>query len=467
MYYKEKEAAFTAEKMRTVRKSDVLAGIPALVICFFTMYYADITVTSRFSLIFLDSLFDGIPLNFYSNALASGIAPEGAVYDIGMYIVFAIWNLPVWILQKVISLDAMSIGALLWAKLLPVICAFLSTILVKRIGVLLGYCEKIQSVVSFVYLFSFLLFFPVFVAAQYDIIPTLLIMYGVYVYICGKSKKFIVCFALAMTMKPFALFPFIAMVLFKNKKVLSITKFCVAGICPMLVCKILYAFSDGYLESSGEFLANGLHEVFPSFKIGNGEVPLFFLAILLIYFYAYSNSLGEAGEKENRKIIWIITCVWTAFVMFVTINPYWIVYLAPFLTLTIFMSGKEIELCLFLEWIFEVFITVIMIINYPWVYGGVEEFRYLILRPIYDIFINGIEGVTVGGILNRLHLSELSPVIIAGYSAAVVILVWKTRKTEKAETTNISFWNMRIRVMSLFVWIVASFGAFALGIMGF
>ena len=126
MYFKGEKNVFIAENIRAVKRSDVLAGMVALLVCFFTMYYADITVTSRFSLIFLDSLFDGSPLSFYSNALASGIAPEGAVYDIGMYIIFAVWNLPVWILQKTARLNAMSVGALLWVKLLPVLCAFLS-----------------------------------------------------------------------------------------------------------------------------------------------------------------------------------------------------------------------------------------------------------------------------------------------------------------------------------------------------
>ena len=467
MYFKGKKNVFIAEHTGAVKRSDVLAGMAALLVCFFTMYYADITVTSRFSLIFLDSLFDGSPLSFYSNALASGIAPEGAVYDIGMYIIFAVWNLPVWILQKTARLDAMSVGALLWVKLLPVLCAFLSMFLVKRIGNLLGYGERVQNLVAFVYLFSLCLFFPVFVVAQYDIIPVLLILYGVYWYMGGANRKFLLCFALAMTMKPFALFPFLAMVLYKNKRISAIIKSCIAGIGPMILCKIIYSFGSGYQESNGDFLITGLLKVFPSVKIGNGEVALFFLAILIIYYFAYANEPKEWGERENRKIIWIITCVWFSFVMFVTINPYWSVYLTPFLILTVFMSGRETGICLFLEWLFEVFISLTMIINYPWVYGGADEFKYLILRPIYDCFISGSEGVSVGGILNRLSLPEMAPVIAAGYLAAAIILIWKTRRTEIGGENCIGIWEIRIRVLTLYAWIAAAFGAFALGIMGF
>ena len=142
-----------------------------LLIMMFTMFYADITVTARFSMTFLDSLFDGRFASFYINALESGIAPEGAVYDIGIYSVFAVWGLPIWILNKLFGIDIMSIGCLLWFKLLLVFFTMGVVLTLKRIALNLGFGEKVGQYVCYLSSLSLLMVFPILVAAQYDVIP--------------------------------------------------------------------------------------------------------------------------------------------------------------------------------------------------------------------------------------------------------------------------------------------------------
>ena len=92
------------------RKIDRLFFISALLFSFLTMYYVDITVTSQFGLVFIDSLFDLKPFGFYANALNTGIAPEGAVYDIGAYVIFGIWSVPVWILNRLFGVSVLSVS---------------------------------------------------------------------------------------------------------------------------------------------------------------------------------------------------------------------------------------------------------------------------------------------------------------------------------------------------------------------
>lgn len=93
MYEKRKRNLVLKEYIGNIKQFDVWTGIIALLSCFLTIYYAGITVTGQFSLLFLDSLFTGNLINFYSDVLAIGIALEGTVYDIGVYAVFAIWIL--------------------------------------------------------------------------------------------------------------------------------------------------------------------------------------------------------------------------------------------------------------------------------------------------------------------------------------------------------------------------------------
>ena len=129
--------------------------------------YADLTVTAQYSLTLIDSLFDGEFASFYKNAMNSGIAPEGAVYDIGIYLVFAVWGFPVWILKKIFGISVLAAGGLLWFKVLLVLFAVGNAIVTEKIAKEL----KIVTDGMRFFLFLSLLFnFPIFVAAQYDVI---------------------------------------------------------------------------------------------------------------------------------------------------------------------------------------------------------------------------------------------------------------------------------------------------------
>lgn len=449
-------------------KLDVIAIILAFGFCFLTMYYADITVTARFSFTFLDSLFDGKPISFYTNALSTGIAPEGAVYDIGMYVIFAIWNLPVWVLDKLFGINLLSVGCLLWYKALLVFFMLTGAVVVKRIGQEVGYDDTTQNLVRIIYLLSFIVIFPVFVAVQYDIVPLLFILYGILYCLKGCKRRFFLCFAIAMTMKPFALFAFIALVLLTEKNILKIFRNGFAGISLMLCCKVLYSFSEGYRMSGGAFFSGMLPGLFKnSIPIGNADLSLFMFALFLTYIAAYHWKEGSDHHKNSQMIIFIITCVWAAFSLFVGILPYWLVYLAPFLTLSVFMNPGKVNFCLILDLCYNAAITVIMIMKYTWVYGGEKAFQYLVFKPLCQGYIIGSEGVTVTGILRHLYIEDLLPVFSALQAAAIIVILIVASRTNNEARQKVGVCHVRVRICMLFGWIAISLGALILGMLGY
>lgn len=447
---------------------DIIAIALAYGFCFLTMYYADITVTARFSLTFLDSLFDGRPISFYTNALATGIAPEGAVYDIGMYIIFAVWNVPVWILNKLFGTNLLSIGCLLWYKAMLVFFMFAGIDIIRKIGRAMGYDATTQGLIRIIYLLSFTVFFPVLVAVQYDIIPLTFILYGILYCLKGEKRKFILCFAIAMTMKPFALFAFIVLVLATEKKIRKIILYSINGISLMLCCKLIYSFSEGYRASGGNFFSGMFPILFEnSIPIGNAGLPLFMFALFLIYIAAYNWKEGADPQENAGRIILMVTCVWAAFSVFVGILPYWLVYLAPFLTLSVFMNPGKVNFCLILDWIYNAAITVIMIMRYTWVYGGQKAFQYTAFKPLYQKFMAGREGVTAAGILRHLYIEDLLPVFSALQAAALMVILLMAWKKNGGERQKAGIWHIRVRVCMLYGWIVLSLGAFLFGILGY
>lgn len=78
----------------------ILIGI-ILCFCFFTMYYTDIMIIYEEGLDFLDCLFSGNLTDFYNYSYYNSSFKVVAVYDVLIYVIFAVWALPVWIIDKV------------------------------------------------------------------------------------------------------------------------------------------------------------------------------------------------------------------------------------------------------------------------------------------------------------------------------------------------------------------------------
>ena len=92
-----------------INKLDWAILIVLSVFMFVTMFYADLIIIYNHSLTFLDSLFSFDMANFYANSLAKPYFGFGAVYYWTVYLVIGIWNLPVWILQKLLGINVFSI----------------------------------------------------------------------------------------------------------------------------------------------------------------------------------------------------------------------------------------------------------------------------------------------------------------------------------------------------------------------
>lgn len=442
--------------------------------CFLTMYYWDITVTSRFSLIFIDSLFDGKFLSFYDNALSSGIVVEGAVYDIGFYIIFALWGLPVWILQKTAGLDPMSVGSLLWFKCLLIVFVAGSLRAFWRILTEAGYGEKVRDAACLICLLSPTLLFPVLVSAQYDIIPLYFILEGISCYLKGQKKPFLILTAVAMTTKPFAILPAAALILLREKRIRRILPEVLLPLVPMMLLKLLYSISPGYRESCGSFLAGMLPALLNvSIEMGSVSVSVFMLGLFAIYIYAYGRKETGHREEDNRMALLVTGGIWAVFCLFVNVNmnPYWSVYLAPFLVMVVFMNGSSLSLSLILELVFHISLTILFTLKFTWVYGGSNMFEYLLLKPLYQRLMGDQDGVTVAGILRKLMLEELRPVLGAALVASLAGIFFLAargiRRGAAEPDGEVEIWHVRARIAFIYVWILLSLAAFVLGTRGY
>lgn len=408
-----------------LRPFQVLALGAGLLFCLVTMFYADMTVTGPFSVLLWDALLDGKPFSFYGLCLSSGIAPEGAVYDIGLYAVFAVWNLPVWLLHHLAGVSLTAPGALLWYKLLPTAAALAGVNAVREIAGALGAGEQEARESGVFFLLSSMVILPVFVTAQYDSMPLYCILRGVLWYLrepeaLGEEKRrahrrCLLWFALSLVLKPLGILILFLLVILREKRLLRIAGEMGKGCSLLLVCKLVCSVSADYRASASGFLAQHLPDLLEArLSGGYGEISLFALGLVLLYLAAYLYDGSEREPEENGRMAVVFAYgIWAVFCAFGNMTPYWTIYLAPFLVLTIGLGGRRRIQLLFADLVGELALVMVLIMKFSWVYGGEKTFAYLLLKPQCGKILSGERAVTVAGALRSLSIETYLPVLEA------------------------------------------------------
>lgn len=442
-------------KLKQSKTIEIIEGVVFIIIVgfmFLTMFYADLTVTIQFALTYVDSLFDGQVASFYNKALESGIAPEGAVYDVGIYFLLGIWGIPIWILKKCFGVSILSIGSLLWFKLL-LVCLFVKCgDILGKIAEELGLEKKMANKM---WMLSFFTIFPILVAAQYDIIPILFMMNAILYILRGNWKWGVTNFAISFTMKPLAILSFLIILLVKEKKFLTIAKYGIISILPLLLIKIIYIFNPTNIASNNIFLTSMLQKLLSvKIEVGNGSVSVFFLLYFIICVFAYMYAPQNDLINDGKYMIWLLYVAWMVFLIFTDAYPYWIIYMAPFLILVILMESATNDFVYVMDSIINVSMIIVLSFKYSWVYGGEQTFSYLVLKSWCS---NKEKLSSIGGIWSSLHMDIFFPAIYAILFGALLVVAYWGYACMKGEKIGVLLKgakkvNWWLRIMFLYIW---------------
>ncbi len=352
-------------------KWEYLFGIILVCIILFSEMYEDFFATYRHGLNFWYALSEGHPLSFYSYAKAiAGATPNrviasGVAYDFTIYAIFAVWNFPAWIYEKLSGNSAEScLLCLMWGKTMLAAVVIASAAGVRKIyGYVTGDREGSKTVL-YVYLFSGILIFATCFVGQYDIIGVMFAVYGVYYYLKGDYKKFYLFFALAITCKYFALILFVCLVLLYEKRILYIMRNMVFGCWLVPVEKLLFSLGKSYAEihpeveiaaqSGKKIVATGIlssrmgYLFSLQYHMGVDSISIFVLAIGLLLVYCYLQK-REENYTFYYKTIYVAFAANIFFIMFTSCPPYWAVLIVPWLVLMVYCNGENIKLNIILE----------------------------------------------------------------------------------------------------------------------
>jgi len=410
-------------------------------VIFLSHNYNDLLITTRQGINLWNNLFSGHIIDFYTlnNNIQSGniyyTHPQGAAYDFSMYLVFAFWNFPLWILENTFHVDIMNIPAcLIWSKLMLVFFLFLSARILRKIAIELGFDAKTTQMTVFTYLSSAFVFSSIYIMSQYDIICIVFTLLGVLAFLRGRMRNMVIWFALANSFKLFALFVFVPLLLLREKRIWKIaTGLALVSSIVLAQKLVFFIFSKNInLASQNSFLS---FLTTNSLQMGTGSVPLFFLGTILLYLYCYTRETGDL-ETFRRQAIYAGFLGLANFFVLAFSYPYWIILWVPFIVLLMFQNIDRLKYSLVIEMMMSFAMIIAQMLKFDWCFG-IKTIQPMLLPLIFGkvetLSLNLQVGQfhKLGSALTNLALSSALSV----FAAATIVLALYNRPERRQVLT--------------------------------
>lgn len=382
----------------------LIAGISLLInICYFDFY-----ITVRHSLTLCDALFSGQIGSFYQlcapnlpggtggNSLIS--TSTGAYYDITLYIILAIWNLPLYIFEKMSGLNCQDFMACVWySKCILLVFLAISSYYILHIAEQLGANQDRRCKMLLAYFSSCLILAYTFGSANYDIIEITFALIGIDAFLEKKYRRFILMFALANSIKYFTFCLFVPLIILKNNKVSSFLKDFLMGTVFIAVSKAAFVTYSPYSASSINQKRDFINVLISSGHWISEYIILFGVVCVLALCWGRDES-----KLSKKRIVYLCFLSMVGFISFGTAFAFWAMMAVPFMLLVVFTCERHSKLLLLLFTIYQLVILISKQMQYPYVY----DCTTFVNLPLYWIFGSKIpvglqtyeQGFSIGSI---------------------------------------------------------------------
>ncbi len=304
----------------------------SLGLCFLAFAQSDLIHTYSSSYAYLNGHF----YDFYDyNKQYIG----GNDYLPGIYLIFALWGLPLKLLGLLTSPElgysvwqTSSNLEIFWFKLLLATFFFSCVLLINKIVKLLEPNGTQHSASpTLVFLSSPIAVFAIFIFSQYDVIGTFFTLLGLYSYFQKRFWRFAIYFSIAISFKYFAAVAFLPLVLLIEKRPTQLIKYGLIGLLATAIQAAFYWHSEIF-QASFLALAGG--------KIkGAHYSKLIYMGALYVILCAFSffSRPHLSLEKKSWASTAIFVCTLSYAFLFTTIawHPQWMFILMPFFALAI------------------------------------------------------------------------------------------------------------------------------------
>lgn len=399
---KDKKEKQVVDKKRPTKKEWVIL-IVSIVLFSCCYLYTDLPFSSTAGIRLLNCIAEGNLPDFYwshypgveNSVLAGGNA--GGAYDIVIYVIFALYDLPLWIWEKITGLSYILFYPFrVYIKGIVWLFSGVSAYFVYKIALQCKVKKENAIWASIIFLSSGIFFATEVTIGGYDIISVAFTLLGIYGYLKKNDKCFLISFAVAIATKLFAFWLFIPLLLLREKKIWKLVVKALLSISLIVVPKIYFTIASksrrieqmqqaaeqsGGSTEIGEVSA-AVNDVIAHSDIVNDalfptdytaqytflsikNLPLVFVGMFVIWICCYLIK----RELEEREVIYLCALVMSIFLVTVKIHPYWGILLVPYLALVLVMNPKQIKENILLETLMSVGFVLNKAILYPWGFG--------------------------------------------------------------------------------------------------
>ena len=265
-----------------------------------------------------------------------------------MYLIFALWNLPLKLFglttnQCEENIGLLSAAEITWVKLLVVVFFAVCAVTVYKIALLIASKEKLAKLSMFLFASSPLTIFTIFAFGAYDIFGVTFTMLGLYAFLRHKRWQFMLWFSLALPLKFFAFLPFLPLLLLDEKNAWKILRSLLVVIAPTLACFAWFLLDQG---STPLLLLGDLG--ISSLDLGSWMKPsVFALAYLAVCLFAYFKCVDD-DRRQRQKYAIMLPLAGLSLIFVCTFwHHQWIILLTPWLALAFLFSPNKTYSLLF------------------------------------------------------------------------------------------------------------------------
>lgn len=314
----------------------------AAVASFFFMSHPDIWETANHSYVFLECLFSGQFLDFYEVVAAHEnwyYYINGANYNILIYIIFGIWELPVFIIHQLFSLPLDESFMIHWAKAVPCFFYLGCGVMLQKLAQKLGLTKEKATMAAMFFLFNPIAFFSPMVMGQYDTLCLFFTLWALCHYTDGNYKKFSFILGIGVVCKFFPLMIFIPLILLVEKRIPKVMLYGITTLWLYIPTTLLFMGRTGEAGGFTMAMINRMFEL--TVPMGIADMPLFILLYALVVFAAY---LYNPKTEKTAKYLTAYIPMVVFGLLFICIHwhPQWLVLLMPFVVITTHLHANRV-----------------------------------------------------------------------------------------------------------------------------
>lgn len=411
--------------LRAPGRAQWLLLAAGLVVLFPLLQYTDNVTTSAHGLNVWRSLADGRLLEFYSYndhvGHGSPWFPElGSQYGFGLYLVFAIWNLPTWLLERA-GVDVFShVWTLAWMKAITIPFFVLAGWAINRLGRTLGLAREGRAWAIFLFASSVTVVQTISVTGQYDVVHTVPTILAVDAWLKGDRRKFLGWFALAACAKWFPLLVMLPLLLLVDKRLWRVAGQVLLVLVPAWLLQLPFSFDENRTVSDSRLLTEKV--LAGALPVGFGLAPFvaaFGIAVLVAWL---APALDDAARR--RWGMFAAAAPFLVAMMFTQAHPFWLVAGLPFVALAIVQRPQRTKVLLVVEMVWMASVTGAHLIAYAmfiWAPGTVAA---MLLPHLFTPVDQVADPVTVHGVLKAKGITELAPAVGTVALVSGLALLW-------------------------------------------